>query len=366
MAENMDPRVWSNVPDHILDHILTFLPFWSIRRLHSVSRKWRSNLTSTNFLAHCGKKSPREVMFVMFTGCWDLDAAAAYNPSLNKWHLIPMSHFNSHPKTFYGFNIVATADGLLCTEVALPVHSLIVVNPVNRSFKKLPPMLHMKSPCVVGMVVDKHKAGYKVLVAQDSEVLISQCYDSKKDSWKMNLNSDMRVAILPGMVSVGDFFLGLSSWPIGVIAYNIEKGTWCDMKVEMPVSVSSPHLIHHNMQLFLVGGVEECGQVTSIRIWKLDLSCKRCEEIERMPDDLFQDFNRVSAELFYCREEAGFVCFSNGITPPVLMYDMDEKRWSWLPPCPLQFFAPKSLGKYALNSLNPIGFPIKLWSTLEA
>lgn len=363
MAENMDPGIWSNMPDHIFDHILPFLPFWSILQLQSVSRKWRSNLTSTNFLAKWDKTSQPKVLFIMFTDCLRLQAAAAYNPSLNKWHLIPLSHFN-HKEVTHDFHMIATAGGLLCTEeVAWPNRSLVVSNPINRSYRQLPPMLDMKSPYVVGMIINADKTGYRVLVAQDGESLVSQYYDSLSDSWKMNTTLQSRVAMLAGMVSLGEFHFCLSFWPIGLIAYNIEEATWCDMQVKMPASISSPHLIHHNEQLLLVGGVEEYGQMTSIWIWKVDLSSKECVEIEQMPDQLFQNFSwRVSGEHFSCMGEAGFVCFSDGLTPTILMYDMNENKWWWLPSCPLLLSSPKRHSKY----LNPLGFPIKPCFILKA
>lgn len=361
MAANMDPRIWSNLPDHILDHVLAFLPFWSILQLQSVSRKWKNNLMSANFLTKWSKACRAEVLFFMFTDRWQLQAVAAYNPSLNKWHLIPLSHFN-HKDIIHDFHMITTAGGLLCMEeVAWPNRSLVVSNPINRTYRKLPPMLDMKSPYVVGMMINPEQNGYRVLVAQDGESLVSQFYDSVSDSWTMNSTLESRVAMLAGMASSGEFLFCLSFWPIGVVAYNVEEATWVNMQVKMPVSISSPHLIHYDGQLLLVGGVEEYGQLISIRIWKVDLSSKECVEIEQMPDRFFNKFSfKGSGEHFSCMGEAGFVCFSDGLTPQILMYDMKKKRWWWLPPCPFNLCSPKThSSKYALNPLNPLGFPIR-------
>eukprot|EP00250_Pteridium_aquilinum_P010098 c19153_g1_i2 orf=81-1046(-) len=291
---------------------------------------------------------------------WHFQAAAAYNPFLNKWHLIPLSHFN-HKEVIHDFHMITTAGGLLCTEeVAWPNRSLIVSNPINKSYRKLPPMLDMKSPYVVGMTVNADKSGYRVLVAQDGNSLVSQHYDSKSDSWKMNTTLDARVAMLVGMASLGGFLFCLSFWPVGLIAYNIEEATLYDMQVKMPTSISSPHLIHYKEQLLLVGGVEEYGQITSIRIWKVDLSSKECVEVEQMPDHFFQKFSWTgTGGHFSCMGESGFICFSDGLTPPILMYNMNENRWWWLPACPFHLSSPKTHSKYALNPLNPLGFPIE-------
>lgn len=359
-SANMDSRIWSNMPHHILDHILAFLPFWSILQLQSVSRKWRSNLTSTDFLTERSKTCQAEVLFIMFPHGLYLNAFAAYNPHLNKWHLIPLSYFGQKDIR-YDFRVIATVGGLLCMEeVAWPSRSLVVSNPINRSHRKLPPMLDMKSPYVVGMMMYPDKTGYRVLVAQDGESLVSQFYDSVSDSWTMNSTLESKVVMLVGMVLLGEFLFCLSFWPIGVVAYSIEEATWVNMQVKMPASINSPHLIHHSGQLLLVGGVEEYGQLISIRIWNVDLASKECVEIERMPDHFFNKFSfKVSGEHFSCMGEAGFVCFSDGRTPPILMYDMNEKRWWWLPPCPYHRSSLRTLRKHALSPLNPLGFAIK-------
>ncbi|KAI5062585.1 hypothetical protein GOP47_0023124 [Adiantum capillus-veneris] len=355
---NMDPVIWSKMPNHVLDHVLSFLPFWTILKLQCVSSKWRKNLKSTVFLAKWVDNSPAEVLFLMFTDHWHIQAAAAYNPSLNKWHLVPLSHSSN---VIHDYHMITAAGGLVCTEeVAWPNRALVISNPINRSYRKLPPMMDMKSPYVVGMMVNADRSGYRVLVAQDGDSLVSQHYDSKSNSWKMNSTLDSKVAMLAGMATVKGFLFCLSFWPLGLIAYNIEEATWHDMEVKMPTSISSPHLIHNNGDLFLVAGVEEFGQMMTIQIWKVDFLCKECIKIEQMPDCFFQKFSwTVGGEHFSCMGEAGLVCFSDGVTLPILMYNMNSSRWWWLPPCPLHLSSPKFLSKYAHNPLSPLGFPVQ-------
>jgi hypothetical protein len=73
---------------------------------------------------------------------------------------------------------VATAGGLLCFQgTAAQNRCLSVSNPMTRTQRKLPPMLYMKSPCVVGMVMDREHQTYKILVVpgqQEGESLTSQ------------------------------------------------------------------------------------------------------------------------------------------------------------------------------------------------
>ena len=246
----MDPQLWSNLPNHILEHVLVFLPFWSVLRLQIVSKKWRQYLKSKCFSSKWPmKRSPPDILFIMVTDCWQSKSVAGYNSSLNKWHIISLSHF-SPMETSHGFQILASAGSFVCTEdIAWPDRSLIVSNPMNRSYRKLPPMLDMSSPYVVGMIVDSDRLGYRIVVAQDGESLISQYYDSKCDSWQMNVTLNRKVAMLAGMTSVRGLLFCLSFWPLGLIAYNVEATSWEDLQVRMPTSISSPHVVQYNGDL---------------------------------------------------------------------------------------------------------------------
>lgn len=354
-AKNMDPNLWAFLPDHLLDRVLACLPFWSILRLRSVSKKWNHDLESGEFLDNRSSSSSREILFIMFADFLRQNAVATYNPTLNKWHLIPLSLFKPCKPPNY-FIILATAGGLTCLEEnAWPNRSLFVSNPMNRSYRKLPPMLYMKRPYVVGMMMETEGVGYRVLVAEDGESLNSQYYDSRSDSWKMNSTLNRRVAMIAGITSIEGFFYCLTFGPIGLVAYNIKEATWHDLQVKMLSSVVAPHVIEHNRQLAVVGGVEECGLLTSIRIWQLNLSSKECTEVERMPDHLFHKLISSSRDHFFCVGEAGVICFNAGSNSDILMYSMADKKWWWLPACPLLF----SLKRHSGYAFKSVGFSIE-------
>ncbi|KAH7292010.1 hypothetical protein KP509_29G047100 [Ceratopteris richardii] len=357
----LDPNIWIHLPDHILYHILSFLPFWSVLQLLGVSRNWRKYLKSNKFLVNWSKNSPLEVLFFMLADGWSLQPTAAYCPSLNKWLLVPLSGFSCNKEASHNFHLVTAAGGLLCMEeVEWPNRSLVVFNPLNKSYRKLPPMLDMRSPYIVGMTVNTDKSGYKILVAQDGQSLVSQHYDSISNSWKMNTIFYTKIAMLVGMASIKEFLFCLSFWPLGLIAYNNEEASWCDMQVKMPPSVTSPHLIHNNGELFLVGGLEKCCQLTSIKIWKVDLYLKECIEFEEMPDCLFSSFSEtLHEEHFSCMGEAGVICFHGSLTLSMVVYDMNRNRWWWVPPCPMKSAQPYCLSNPRYSFFNSLGLAIK-------
>lgn len=342
-SESMDLKLWQLLPYHLLlDDVLAFLPFWSNFCLRSVCKKWNHHLQSTNFLDRCSIS--REVVFIMFADLLSLKAVAAYNPALDKWHLVPLSLFN--PPNFS--LILASAGGLLCLEAN---RELFVSNPMNRSYKKLPPMLPMKCPYVVGMMMEADKRGYRILVAHDGESLASQYYDSRSDSWKMNSTLNRRVALISGTISSEGFFFCLTFGPIGLIAYNIEEASWHELQVKMPSAIVSPHVVEYNRRLVLVGGVEEFGSLTSIKLWQLNLLGKECTEVESMPDHLFHQLTFSGREHFFCVGREGLLCFHDGAAPHILMHDMSDKRWWWSTSCALHNSS-KSHNTYAFKTLG--------------
>lgn len=172
-SEPMDEELWSNLPEHLHDIILAWLPLPSFFRLRCVCQRWNTIVNSRNFLSICSRVPSHGPFFLMFADPFR-QKCAAYDPTLHRWHLLPLTFFLSCP-FFESFVVLAAAGGLLCLEgTGSQSKSLFVSNPMTRSQKKLPPMLAMKSPYVVGMVMDREQRTYKILVVQDGEFLSSQ------------------------------------------------------------------------------------------------------------------------------------------------------------------------------------------------
>lgn len=355
IANNMDPNVWGDLPDHLLHRVLLFLPFWKILRLRSVSKKWNRQLGSSNLSDNCFSRSSHGVLFIMFADFLHLKAVATYNPTLNRWHLIPLKVFKPYesPNCFL---ILATAGGLICLEERTwPNRSLIVSNPINRSYRKLPPMLRMKRPYVVGMMIDADSRGYRILVAQYGESLTSQYYESRSNSWKMNTTLHREVALIASTTSFDGLLFCLTLGPTGLVAYDVEGASWHDLHIKMPSALVFPHVIAYNGQLLVVGGVVDSGSLSGIRIWELDLSSQECTEVERMPGHLFHKLTSSGREHFFCVGQGSLICFNDGTGPEILMYGVVEKRWWWLPPCPLNC----SLKRHSSNAFKTLGFSIE-------
>lgn len=251
--------------------------------------------------------------------------------------MLPPSYFLPCPY-FESIVVVATAGGLLCLEGRTGSQNryLSVSNPMTRTQRKLPPMLHMKSPYVVGMVMDREHRSYKILVVQDGESLTSQVYDSRSNSWYLTSSLPSRVALITGTAFINGYLYSMSfGATTGVLAFDVNKGTWDQVKVKMPLALICPQLIGHRGQLLMVGGVEEYGSLRSVRLWRLDITRSEWVEFQCMPETLFNRLFKSRRHQFLCFSHGDYVCFTESSSREMLMYDMYRNAWWWLPVCNL-------------------------------
>ncbi|XP_024387882.1 F-box/kelch-repeat protein At5g15710 [Physcomitrium patens] len=336
VAEALDEALWSNLPEHLHDIILAFLPLPSFFRLRCVCKRWNEIVNSKNFLSICSRVPSQGSLFLMFADMLQ-QKCAAYDPTSQRWHMLPPSYFLPCPY-FESIVVVATAGGLLCLEGRTGSQNryLSVSNPMTRTQRKLPPMLHMKSPYVVGMVMDREHRSYKILVVQDGESLTSQVYDSRSNSWYLTSSLPSRVALITGTAFINGYLYSMSfGATTGVLAFDVNKGTWDQVKVKMPLALICPQLIGHRGQLLMVGGVEEYGSLRSVRLWRLDITRSEWVEFQCMPETLFNRLFKSRRHQFLCFSHGDYVCFTESSSREMLMYDMYRNAWWWLPVCNL-------------------------------
>ncbi|XP_024522235.1 F-box/kelch-repeat protein At5g15710-like [Selaginella moellendorffii] len=193
----------------------------------------------------------------------------------------------------------------------------------------------MKSPYVVGMVVDDEMKSYKILVAQDGETLASQVYDSSTNRWSLTGVYHRRTAILAGATFYNGLLFCLTFSPNGLLAFDLERGQWLEVKLALPPSLSCPNLMTHQDRLLLIGGIEELGSLQSVHVWQLHPTKPEWMDVERVPDDLFQRLFTSSSGHFICVGQGDFICLHEYYSPEILMYDIVRRSWQWLPGCSL-------------------------------
>ncbi|EFJ36037.1 hypothetical protein SELMODRAFT_78419 [Selaginella moellendorffii] len=334
-ASSLDSEVWCNLPEHLVDTVLAWLPPASLFRLRTVCKRWNSVVSSRAFLDTCSKIKSRLPYFLMFADHFHRRVAAVYDVSVSSWHLLPFSSF-MHCRFPESFLVLAAAGGLLCLEgTGSQSGTMFVSNPITRVYKKLPRMIAMKSPYVVGMVVDDEMKSYKILVAQDGETLASQVYDSSTNRWSLTGVYHRRTAILAGATFYNGLLFCLTFSPNGLLAFDLERGQWLEVKLALPPSLSCPNLMTHQDRLLLIGGIEELGSLQSVHVWQLHPTKPEWMDVERVPDELFKRLFTSSSGHFICVGQGDFICLHEYYSPEILMYDIVRSSWQWLPGCSL-------------------------------
>lgn len=163
----LKPSLWSNLPDHLIERVLTRLPVATFFKFRCVCKSWHNLLYSPVFLQAYAEAPTQGPWFLMFTDD-DYRDGSTFDPILNKWHHIP---FPSLPQneTFFP---AAAAGGLVCFGCyADGWKTFVVCNPLTKAWRELPPMLNPPFRLyTVGMVVDRDTKSYKVLVAGNCEI----------------------------------------------------------------------------------------------------------------------------------------------------------------------------------------------------
>ncbi|GLJ44295.1 hypothetical protein SUGI_0927030 [Cryptomeria japonica] len=335
----MDPRLWSMLPQKLIERILACLPPPSFFRMRAVCRHWYRLMFSDSFLEVCAEASPARPWFLLFKrGLWT--EGYLYDPLAHSWF---RSRLSSLPSVF---SVVASAGGLLCClSENTGCKTVLVCNPLTKECLQLPCTLKERFVPSVGLVLDKHTKTYKVIVAGDDMIspfavknLTTEMYDSACQYWRIagplprlcNLESGK-------MTHAGGVLYCMNYSPFSVLAYDISEGVWSKIQAPMRRFLRSPNLVECRGRLVMVAAVQKSklNVPKSIRIWGLQDSRNAWVEVERMPQSLYDDFIKMcDDEAFACVGHANNILITCSSTSHCLLYDMYHKLWTWLPRCP--------------------------------
>lgn len=327
----------ADIPCHLWENILARLPISNLFRMLSVCKAWNSMVQSDSFLMAYKRVPPQDLFFILFAEYCNRNVVAAYNPIDDKWVIIPISYMQSSCRCSVTCSslrrAIVSGGGLLVGENRKGF--LVVFNLFTKTHKTLPPMIPMDSPYVVAMVVyPERDSEYQILVVSTGDGITSQVYDSRSNSWKVCGNFDGRFALVGNAAHLDGFLFCLTHGPDHLLAFDVDAGTWDLVEVTMPPVVCA-HILEHEGSLILVGGTEELGVLKKISIWELDESVKQWQKVCSMPDHLFSKFSHGNLNYFLTVGLWGKICFYRNYSSVIFMYDLLEKRWWGLPPCPL-------------------------------
>ncbi|XP_068660614.1 F-box/kelch-repeat protein At5g15710-like [Aristolochia californica] len=325
---------WELLPNHIWETILSYLPISTLFPMKAVSKRFNSLIQSHSFRVAYAQVSHPDLYFVLFADFYRKDVAAAYNPIENKWVLLPLSFFSpSSPTTCCKLQCALVSSGALVLAEDRN-GSMVVANLFTKNYKSIPPVIpSMTTQPYVIAIIDLHSS-FKILAVSNADRIYSQMYDSETNSWRVTGMHKGRFAMLGSAVYLDDFFFCLTHGPDKLLYFELSSGLWGSINVAIP-SVVCSHLLKHQEALVLVGGIEELGVMKRIGIWELDNVERQWRLICFMPDHLFSKLGHGNFSHFNVVDRQGKICFCKRGSALVLMYDLLEKMWWWLPPCPL-------------------------------
>ena len=154
----MDPNIWSNIPQIILELIFARLPLQSLIRLRLLSKQWRADLSSPAF-QHAFCDGRPKGFAVVESERTNPKRVWAYDARARTWHGLPLHYL---PFSY----LVAADGGLLCFVKYGKVDEclqLVVCNPLTCTWRELPPVVGVQMiPKAFQMKVDMKSREYTI------------------------------------------------------------------------------------------------------------------------------------------------------------------------------------------------------------
>ncbi|CAM6108629.1 unnamed protein product [Calypogeia fissa] len=362
-STEMQTEVWKNLPEELLAPILAHLPWWSNLRLQPVCKSWNSLLRNSELLYKFSPPPPpRLPCCIVRTSC----GGAIFNLALRKWHVIPPSLLLPSSQSPDEYQVVAAAGGVFLLEGREEDMGRFLVNPLNKSRKRLPPLpapeQGNRSTCtILGMVVDRETHMHRIIAEQTEYEEVESpsaalrdplgatkfceiyVYDmnTKTPSWEIatTLQSEIDLCLeIENAVFVANDLYILMVQPFGWCwMYRVFKAlhtSWSEVPAEIAIDLGHVHLFEHRGSLMLVGGTDvmKSDKNLTVDIWRLDMVKLVWEHMLTMPEELIKKLCALPENgIFYRFDvEGDYACFINPFTEVTITCDIVKKAWGWI------------------------------------
>lgn len=300
----------------------------------------------------------------------------AYDSATNDWKPVPYAYF--FPKSSKSslqdglkceYRVAAAAGSLLLLRKS-PVFDkspLLVMNPMNKSERVLPPILDsmaegMATAGIMGIVMDNTRAegAFKVLVVDrvncyacqgESAPVTLQIFDSLTDQWEMSgtwlTEAGMSQKALSAALCQGTLFcltcsskLSYSRYSLRICdlvysLYHIGREFWDEIKAPMPRNLLLPHLFENRGRLLMVGGLNMAGYLKGICIWQLDFVKLRWVKLRTIADHLVKKISRIRVDDLFFLCNGDYICFGFAQKgSKVIIFNIVTGSWRVLPALP--------------------------------
>nr|BAK96215.1 unusual floral organs-like protein [Torenia fournieri] len=379
----MDCRIWSRLPQRLVDRIIACLPPPAMFRARAVCKRWYALIFSTAFLELYLQASPRHHWFLFFkqqrlnnnhiyrssSSSSDVNnsnrrsTAAAdrhhhksatnnyeiflFDPENLKWYRL-----NPFPMIPPGFSPASSSGGLICwVSEGSGTKSIVLSNPLTGSLIQLPSTLRPRLCPSLGLTITN--TSIDVVLAGDDLISPYAVKNLTSESFHIHGNGFYSIwgttASLPRLCSFesgrmvhvgangGSKFYCMNYSPFSVLSYDVATNQWSKIQAPMRRFLRSPSLVESRGRLVLVAAVEKSklNVPRSLRLWALQDCGTTWAEIERMPQQLYAQFVEVEGGRgFECVAHGEYVVMLVKGSVEALLFDFCRKRWVWIPSCP--------------------------------
>ncbi|KAM5565856.1 F-box/kelch-repeat protein [Rosa sericea] len=335
-SPEMDAGIWSNLPEELLERILSMLPLKTFMVLRSTCKHFKSLLFSPTFISkHSSSNSSPFSSFLMLSHPQCYPHFPLYDSPLGAWRNFALSLSELLPCAAGPVSLLSISNGLLC--FSLPSSSSFVVcNFLTKSSRVIeyPTYpFHFELLTLVSTPV-----GYNIfmLSSESSTKTRTIVYDSKVQSWQNLISLDTILSDnhhQEGVHFNGSLYFSTPE-PFSIVNFNLESGKWERHNTELPGELVFVRLVSDEGKgkMYLIGGIGGNGISRRMKIWEL-CEGKNWVEIESVPEMMCRKIMSVcyhNYEYLYCFWHQGLICVCCYAWPEILYYKVSRRTWHWL------------------------------------
>ncbi|KAI5655190.1 hypothetical protein M9H77_32377 [Catharanthus roseus] len=338
ISRKMDPKIWSKLPEDVLEHVLSFLPLKTFLSLTSTCKHFKTLIFSPSFVSKFTSSSSSQFSsFLLLSHPQFHCKSPLFDTNHNSWRNLPLP-FSPTLSSASSSTLLCISNGHLCFSNP-NLSSFIICNILAKSsrtvkFPKWPPSYEL-----LNFVSEPKGYNYKLfMLSSFGPSSIAFVYDSKVHLWRQfeGLNHALHH-------HEGVFFNGLLYFitpePFCVEFFHLENGKWGRLGIELPAGLVFARLVSDgHKKLFLIGGIGYNGIARSMKLWELNEDGNFWVEIGRIPELMIRKFVSVcyhKYEHVYSFWHQDLICICCYNWPEILYYKVCRRTWHWLPKCPL-------------------------------
>ncbi|GAB2250340.1 hypothetical protein Droror1_Dr00013699 [Drosera rotundifolia] len=331
----MDPHIWSQLPEELLEHILCFLPVMNVFNLASKYKRLNSLIFKPSFISryYSVSRSSASSSFLLLAHPYFDQHFLLYDFVLGTWTELSFSIEPCIPSS----SLQTTSNGLQCFSIPNS-SSFLVCNLLCKSSWVVEfPTLQSSFDLLTLVSI---REGFKIFIISSGPSLnFAFLYDSRSRSWSQFEGFGRGENYYQPGVCRNDY-LYFTTTTLGspsVVCFDMESGKWRSVSGELPRELTFARLVGDGEgRLYMIGGVGRNGISRCLRLWELGAG-ENWVEMETLPDMMYRKLVSVwyhNYEHVYCFWHQGLICIGCYTWPEILYYKVARRTWHWLPKCP--------------------------------